>query len=63
MAAAAKALDSRRATDIMMQPLRRAHLWIWIVLAMALPVLYAVSLIARRPVVPVNPALHWEEYR
>ena len=47
----------------MMQPLRRTHLWIWFVLAMALPALYAASLIARRPAVPVNPALHWEEYR
>ena len=45
----------------MTRPLRRAHWWIWLLLA---PVLYAVftaGLLARRPATPLNPQLHWEQ--
>jgi len=45
----------------MIQPLRRSHLWIWIVLALVLPVLFTSGLIARRETTPTNPAAHWEE--
>jgi len=47
----------------MIQPLRRSHLWIWIALAVSLPVLFAAGLAARRDTTPNNPAVHWERYQ
>ena len=47
----------------MIQPLRRSHLWIWIALAVLLPVLFAAGLAARRDTTPDNPAVHWEHYK
>lgn len=47
----------------MIQPLRRNHLWIWIVLAVSLPVLIAAGLLVRRTTAPANPTLHWERYK
>lgn len=47
----------------MTQPLRRAHLWIWVALAIVLPVFLAAGLLARRPTTPVNPGLAGERLR
>jgi len=47
----------------MIEPLRRAHFRIWIVLSVLLPILYAASLIVRRPTTPKNPNVHWEKYK
>jgi hypothetical protein len=44
----------------MIRPLRQAHLRIWIVLAMVLPVLFVGSLIVRQHTTPRNPELQWE---
>jgi hypothetical protein len=47
----------------MTQPLRRTHLWIWVALAVLLPVLFTAGLVARRDTTPNNPAVHWEQYK
>jgi hypothetical protein len=47
----------------MIQPLRRAHLHIWIVLAAALYAIVIAGLVARRSATPRNPNLHWERFR
>jgi hypothetical protein len=44
----------------MIQPLRRAHLRIWSVLVVLLPLLVALSLFVRRPTTPANRNLSWE---
>jgi hypothetical protein len=44
----------------MIQPLRRAHLRIWIVLAGILYAVFVAGLLARRTTTPRNPNLHWE---
>ena len=45
----------------MIQPLRRWHFRIWIVLAILLPVLFVAGLLASHSTTtPVNPGLHWE---
>jgi hypothetical protein len=46
----------------MVQPLRRAHWWIWLALAVGLPALFALAIAARNPE-PVNPGLNWEKYK
>src|SRR5437667_12334550 len=63
VAIASGAVDPRRAADYMIQPLRRSHFWIWIVLSVLLSVLFTAGLIVRRPTTPKNPTLHWEEYK
>ena len=63
VACVAHSLDSRKRTRDMIQPLRRSHLWIWIVLAVLLPVLFAAGLAARRDTTPNNPDVHWEQYK
>ncbi|MBN9656744.1 MAG: hypothetical protein J0H49_01120 [Acidobacteria bacterium] len=47
----------------MIQPLRRAHRWIWLALAVLLPLLFTAALVARRATTPRNADFHWEEYR
>ncbi|MEO8372674.1 MAG: hypothetical protein ABI806_26040 [Candidatus Solibacter sp.] len=47
----------------MTQPIRRAHLRIWIVLAVILYAVFAAGLSARRDAAPRNPNLNWEHYR
>ena len=47
----------------MTRPLRRAHLGIWLVLAVVLYAVFAAGLRERRDSTPRNPDLHWEQYR
>jgi hypothetical protein len=47
----------------MIQPLRSAHLRIWIVLAGVLYLIAIAGLLARRSATPPNPNLHWETLR
>jgi len=47
----------------MIQPLRRSHFWIWIGLAVLLPLLFTAGLAVRRETTPSNPAVHWEQYK
>jgi len=47
----------------MIEPLRRSHLRIWVVLSALLSVLFAAGLIVRRPTTPKNPNVHWEKYK
>ena len=61
MAAAPGAVDPERA--VMIRPLRRAHLRIWIVMAVALYAVLAGGLWLRRTTTPPNPDLQWEHYR
>ena len=59
MAVPAGALDPERV--VMIQPLRRAHLRIWVVLAVGLYALLIAGLLARRNTTPPNPGVHWEQ--
>ena len=47
----------------MTRPLRQRHLQIWIVLALALPLLFFAALAARRDTAPVNSHFVWEQFR
>jgi hypothetical protein len=47
----------------MMQPLRRNHLSIWVVLPILLGVLFVAGLMARRTTMPVNSGVHWDKYK
>lgn len=47
----------------MIQPLRRAHFRIWMVLAVLLYAVFAAGLAVRRSSTPANPNLLWERYR
>ena len=47
----------------MIQPLRRAHFRIWVVLAVLLYAVFLASLLARRATTPPNPTVHWEQLR
>jgi len=47
----------------MIQPLRRAHFRIWVVLAFLLYAVFLAGLLARRTTTPPNPTLHWEQLR
>ena len=47
----------------MIEPLRRSHFRIWILLSVLLPALLAAGLIVRRPTIPKNPNVHWEKYK
>lgn len=47
----------------MIAPLRRAHLRIWLVLALALSAMFIAGLRARRSATPRNPDLRWEQFR
>ena len=62
LAPAAGALVEGCAEDYisMIQPLRRAHFRIWVVLALLLYAVLLAGLLARRTTTPPNPTLHWE---
>ena len=47
----------------MIRPLRRAHLRIWLVLAVALWAVFLAGLMARRSTTPRNPNVHWEQLK
>jgi len=47
----------------MTRPLRRAHRWTWLVLAVLLPALYVAALAVRRSPTPVNPNVTWEQLK
>ena len=47
----------------MIQPLRRAHFRIWLVLAVVLYVIFIAGLLTRQTSTPQNQDLHWERYR
>ena len=47
----------------MIQPLRRVHFRIWVVLAVVLYAVFIAGLLARRTSTPSNPNLHWEQLR
>jgi len=47
----------------MIQPLRRAHFRIWLLLAVALYSVFIAGLVLRQTTTPPNPGLHWERYR
>ena len=47
----------------MIQPLRRVHFRIWVVLAVVLYAVFIAGLLARRTSTPSNPNLHWEQDR
>ena len=47
----------------MIQPLRRAHFRIWMVLSALLSILFIAGLVVGRPATPKNPKLHWEKYK
>ena len=47
----------------MIQPLRRTHFRIWLVLPLLFAVLFAAGLIARRSTLPLNAHIHWETYK
>ncbi len=47
----------------MIQPLRRAHFRIWLVLAVLLYAVFIAGLLARRSTTPPNPNFHWEQLR
>ena len=47
----------------MIRPLRRAHLRIWLMLAVVVYAVFVTGLIARRSTTPRNPQVHWEQLR
>ena len=47
----------------MIQPLRRRHFGIWIVLTVLLGILFTAGLMARRPTTPPNPGVNWEKVK
>ena len=47
----------------MIQPLRRAHFRIWLVLAVLLYAVWIAGLAARHATTPINPDFHWEPTR
>jgi len=47
----------------MIQPLRRHHFRIWIVITIAAWTIFAMALMRRETATPRNPELTWEKYR
>ena len=47
----------------MIQPLRRAHFRIWVLLALLLYGVFLAGLLVRRTTTPPNPTLQWERLR
>ena len=47
----------------MIQPLRKAHLRIWMALAVLLAILFTRALAARRSTTPPNRGIYWERFR
>ncbi len=62
MALPPQPMDREQAAG-MIQPLRRAHFAIWIVLPAILAVLFCAGLILRRSTTPVNTNVHWGMYK
>ena len=46
----------------MIQPLRRTHYWIWMILTVVIFAVFLAGLMARRPA-PTNNGLNWGQYR
>src|SRR4051812_42682025 len=63
LAAARDPMDQGRRRNSMIQPLRRAHLRIWVFLTVILYAVFVAGLLARRTATPPNPGLNWEQYR
>jgi hypothetical protein len=55
--------DEVEENGTVIQPLRRAHFWIWIVLGIALYAVFLAGLFGRRSATPINSNVHWERYR
>ena len=47
----------------MIQPLRRAHFRVWVVLTAALWLLFAISITMRHETTPLNQNLNWESLK
>ena len=47
----------------MIQPLRRVHFRVWVVLALLVYAVFLAALLARRTTTPLNPTVHWEQLR
>jgi len=47
----------------MTRPLRRVHRWIWLALAVLLPVLFLAGLSVRQAPQPANAGLQWSSFR
>ena len=47
----------------MTRPLRRAHRWIWLALAVLLPALFLAGLLVRQEPQPPNVGLQWSAYK
>ena len=63
MACIVSALDTRGSALDMMQPLRRAHFWIWVLLPAVMALVFAAGLAARHDTTPLNPAVRWENFK
>jgi len=61
MAANAYALAARFEEDIVTRPLRRDHLRIWIVMAIAMLLIFAASIAERRDTTPRNAGIDWSQ--
>ena len=47
----------------MTRPLRRAHRWTWVALAVLLPALFLAGLLVRQEPQPRNVGLQWSSYK
>jgi len=47
----------------MIQPLRRLHFKIWLVLPLIFAALFSAGLLLRRSTIPANAHIHWETYK
>ena len=47
----------------MTRPLRRAHRWTWLALAVLLPALFLAGLLVRQEPQPPNAGLQWSSYK
>jgi len=47
----------------MIQPLRRLHFRIWLVLPVIFAVLFGAGLLVRRSTMPANAHIRWETYK
>jgi hypothetical protein len=47
----------------MIQPLRRRHFAIWTVLPALLAILFLAALAARKPTIPANSSVRWEQFK
>jgi len=47
----------------MTRPLRRAHRWTWVALAVLLPALFLTGLLVRQETQPLNAELQWSSYK